>query len=216
MANNNQEGKAIKAGVGYTIGNIFCKGLSFLSAFIFARLMSPADYGIYNTFSSYVSILAVIIGFALHVSIKNAKLDFEDRLGDYCSSLTLLTLGNTALLLALAFLFRQWLGEALSIPSTLVAIVVVESFSTAMMQFYNDYLAVHFQSRRYLLISLTYAVAGTVLSVILVCTVFSDARYLGRALGTMIPLLLIAAYILGVLYRKAWPKANREFWKYGL
>lgn len=216
MDNNNQGKRAIKAGVGYTVGNIFCKGLSFLSAFIFARLMTPADYGIYNTFSSYVSILAVVIGFALHVSIKNAYLDYGDRLGSYCSSLTLLTLGNTAVIFVFALIFREALGEVLSIPSVLVAVVVVESFSTAMLQFYNDYLAVHYQSRKYLAISLTYAVSGTVLSVILVCTVFSDTRYLGRALGTMIPLLLIAIYILWMLYRNARPRVNREYWKYGL
>ena len=186
MADNNQGSRAIKAGVGYTIGNIFCKGLSFLSTFIFARLLSTADFGIYNTFSSYVSILAVMIGFALHVSIKNAYLDYGDRLDNYCSSISLLTVGNSLLLFALAWIFRRKLGEVLSIPTAMVAIVVVESFSTAMMQFYNDYLAVHFLSKKYLLISLTYAVAGTVLSVILVCLVFPNERYLGRALGTMI------------------------------
>ena len=216
MADNNQGSRAIKAGVGYTIGNIFCKGLSFLSTFIFARLLSTADFGIYNTFSSYVSILAVMIGFALHVSIKNAYLDYGDKLDGYCSSISLLTVGNSLLLFALAWIFRRKLGEVLSIPTAMVAIVVVESFSTAMMQFYNDYLAVHFLSKKYLLISLTYAVAGTVLSVILVCLVFPNERYLGRALGTMIPLLCIAVFILFTIYRKARPKVNREYWKYGL
>ena len=216
MADNNQGSRAIKAGVGYTVGNMFCKGLSFLSTFIFSRLLSTAEFGIYNTFSSYVSILAVVIGFALHASIKNAYLDYGDKLGSYCSSVSLLTVGNSVVLFSLACIFRRQLGELLSIPSAMVAMVVVESFATAMMQFYNDYLAVHYLSKKYLVISLTYAVAGTVLSVLLVCLVFPDARYLGRALGTMIPLLCIAVFILFAIYRNARPKPNREYWKYGL
>ena len=61
MADDKLGKKAIKAGLGYTIGNVFCRGFSFVSAFVFARLMSTADYGIYNIFASYVSILSVVI-----------------------------------------------------------------------------------------------------------------------------------------------------------
>ncbi len=216
MSDGGQGKKAVKAGISYTIGNIFCKGLSFVSAFIFARLMIPADYGIYNTFSSYVSILAVVIGFALHSSIKNARFDYAGRVEEYCASVTLLTLANTVFLLALAVIFKNRLSELLSIPATMVILVVLESFATAMLQFYNDYLAINFLSRKYLAVSLFYAVSGMVLSVFLVTTVFSSQRYLGRAFGTAIPLILISVYILFTLYQKARPKAKREYWKYGL
>ena len=216
MADEQQGRKALKAGLGYTVGNILCKGLSFLSAFIFARLMTPADYGIYNTFSSYVSILSVAIGFALHASIKNARMDYENRLGSYCSSVTLLTIGNSLLFFLIAVIFRDSLSTALSIPATMVIIIVLESFATAMMTFYNEYLAVNFQSKRYLIISLVYAVSGTALSVLLVTTLFSQQRYLGRAYVTMVPLLFVAVYILYVIYRNHRPKVNLEYWKYGL
>lgn len=216
MSDGGQGKKAVKAGISYTIGNIFCKGLSFVSAFIFARLMVPADYGIYNTFSSYVSILAVVIGFALHSSIKNARFDYAGRVEEYCASVTLLTLANTVFLLALVVVFKNRLAELLSIPAAMVVLVVLESFATAMLQFYNDYLAINFLSRKYLAVSLFYTVSGMVLSVFLVTTVFSSQRYLGRAFGTAIPLILISVYILFTLYGKARPKANREYWKYGL
>ncbi len=68
-------GNAIRAGLNYTVGNLLTKGLSFLSVILFARLMSTGDYGIFNTFSSYVSMLGVVIGVAMHVSVRNAKLD---------------------------------------------------------------------------------------------------------------------------------------------
>lgn len=41
--------KALHAGIGYTIGNILVKGISFISIPIFARLLSVNDYGIVNT-----------------------------------------------------------------------------------------------------------------------------------------------------------------------
>lgn len=216
MPGNEQGKKALKAGLSYTIGNIFCKGLSFISAFIFARLMTPADYGIYNTFCSYVSILAVAIGFALHVSIKNAKIDYEKKLSEYCSSISLIVVANSVFLIALSLVYKQQLSEILSLPAMMVVIVVIESFANAMLMLYNDYLAVNFLSKKYLVISLVYAIVGMGLSLILVTTVFSDMRYMGRAFGTMIPLLCIALYILSTLYKTSAPKINREYWKYGL
>ncbi|MEA4965623.1 MAG: oligosaccharide flippase family protein [Oscillospiraceae bacterium] len=216
MSEQNRDHKVLKAGLSYTVGNMLSKGLSFFSIFIFARLMTPADYGIYNTFGAYVSILAVVIGFALHTSIKNARMDYGERLDSYCSSVTILTLGNSALLLVVALLFSGPLSQLLSISRTLVILVVLESFATAMLSFYYDYLAINYLSREYLAVSLLYAIFGIGLSVVLVTTVFSGARYMGRVFGTLIPLLAVAVYALFRFYRKSRPTVNREFWKYGL
>lgn len=214
--NEPKENKVLKAGLSYTVGNMLTKGLTFLSVFIFARLMTPADYGIYNTFSSYVSILAVIIGFALHASIKNARMDYGDQFGSYCSSVTLLVLGNSALLLVLSIIFIKPLSSLLSISETLVILVVLESFATAMLSFYYNYLAVNYRSRQYLSVSLLYAVSGITLSVILMLTVFRSVPYVGRAFGTLIPLMAISVFIFYQLFKENRPKVNREYWKYGL
>ena len=53
--------KALRSGIGYTIGNIFIKGINFLTLPIFSRLLSPEEFGIYNVFASYDLILFVIL-----------------------------------------------------------------------------------------------------------------------------------------------------------
>ena len=105
MANESSGKKALKAGLGYTVGNMLVKGLSFLAIPLFARLMTVEDFGIYSTFSSYVMIMTVLAGFTLHTSVRNAKLDYVDLTGSYCSSVTLLVIGNSLLLLALSLVF---------------------------------------------------------------------------------------------------------------
>ena len=69
----NASNKIVKAGLGYIIGNYLLKGLTFLTIPIFTKLLSTTDYGVYNSFVAYESILSIIIGFALHSSYKNAK-----------------------------------------------------------------------------------------------------------------------------------------------
>ena len=141
--NTNQ--KALKAVLGYTIGNIFIKGLSFVSLPIFSRLMSVSDYGIYSTFASYVAVLCIVIGFALHVSIKNALYDFPGKLHEYSSSVSLLTLFNTVVLLFVGCLFASPLGKLLGLESPLIILLVVESAATTLITLYNHILAVDYQ-----------------------------------------------------------------------
>ena len=105
MQNESSGKKALRAGLGYTIGNILVKGLTFISIPIFARLLSVADYGLYNTFGSYVTIMTFVVGLTLHTSVRNAKLDFPDRIDAFCSSVTIIILLNTALLAVLSVIF---------------------------------------------------------------------------------------------------------------
>ncbi len=217
MAKDSSGKKAVQAGLGYTIGNVFVKGLSFLAIPIFARLLSVADYGVYSTFSSYVSIMTIVVGLALHSAIKNAKLDYKGRLNPFCSSVALLVLFNTGLCLVLSIVFASPLAALLSLERpSLVVLIILESFGMTMISYYNNVLAVDFRYKTYLVLSLIYAVSGIVLSVLFIVTVFSQERYLGRILGTLLPAVVIGLYVLVGLFRTARPRCNREFWRYAL
>ena len=135
MANESSGKKALKAGLGYTVGNMLVKGLSFLAIPLFARLMTVEDFGIYSTFSSYVMIVTVLAGFTLHTSVRNAKLDYAERTGSYCSSVTLLVIGNSLLLLALSLAFAAPLAcdeVAVCEPEVIaVGVCLSEDFSSS-------------------------------------------------------------------------------------
>lgn len=118
MQNESSGKKALRAGLGYTIGNILVKGLTFISIPIFARLLSVADYGLYNTFGSYVTIMTFVVGLTLHTSVRNAKLDFPDRIDAFCSSVTIIILLNTALLAVLSVIFAGAAGRGCSASSS--------------------------------------------------------------------------------------------------
>ena len=209
--------KAARAGVGYTIGNILVRGISFISMPIFARLMTLSDYGIYNTFTSYVNIFALVVGFALHSSIKNANIDNPEKVNDYTSSVSLLILFSAAFWAIIAVIFRIPIAILLSLEHPyLLVLVVLESLGISLISFYNCYLAIEYKYKEYLILSLIFASLGIGLSIAMILTVCSGERYLGRIIGTLVAALVMGAYILIRLYKKAKPKINKEFWKYGL
>ena len=69
--------KVIKAGFGYTIANYLIKGLAFFTLPIFTRLLTTADFGIYNTFLAYENILTVILGVSFYSSFNAARFKFS-------------------------------------------------------------------------------------------------------------------------------------------
>ena len=91
------EGKntALKAGLGYTIGNVLVKGINFLTIPLFSRLLTPAEFGVYNVFLSYDSILTVLVGFAMATSVKSAHYEFKKTVNhSYIQKLYAKTIGD--------------------------------------------------------------------------------------------------------------------------
>ena len=201
MAKESSGKKALKAGVGYTAGNILLKGITFLSIPIFARLLTVEDYGVYSIYTSYVSVMAMLVGCTLHASIKNAVYDYKDKLRQYCSSVTLITLLNMVLLLVVWGLFGGQIAKVLGLEQSLLALMVLESGALAVTNFYNAYLAVDYRYREYLYLSLIYAVGSVVLSVGLITTVYSHQGYMGRAVGAAAAAIAAAVYMLVRLFR---------------
>lgn len=178
--------------------------------------MTVEDFGIYSTFSSYVMIMTVLAGFTLHTSVRNAKLDYVDLTGSYCSSVTLLVIGNSLLLLALSLVFAAPLARSLSLEQPyLPALIVLESFGMAMLTFYNSVLSVDYKYKEYLVLSLVYAVAGIGGSVLLILTLCRGQGYLGRILGTLIR--GAGGHLCGVPpVAEGPPRISREYWRYGM
>lgn len=208
-----ENGKVSKAGIGYTIGNYLIRGLGFLTLPIFARLLSAADYGAYNTYVAYESILFIFVGMALHTSFKNARLKFSNEFNEYISSCILLLFLNTACFLFLGNTIIGCLGFS---NHTYVTILILHSFSTAIIGYYNSYLSIYYRSQSYVKISLFNAVANIMLSVILIVTVFKENRSDGRIIGIFLPSFFIAVGIVHYFWKQSKPKISGKYWEYAL
>ena len=151
--------KVIKAGIGYTIGNYFLKGLSFFTIPIFARVLSTEDYGVVNIFGAYEGFLFVIVGLAIHSSFKNARYKYRYEsegaitgkdYGTYVSNSYLLICINAGLWLTLAFVFSSfWIG-VLKINTFLIILLVVNSTANAIVTAYNSDASLNYEYKKFL------------------------------------------------------------------
>lgn len=214
MENNKK--KVIKAGIGYTVGNYLIKGLTFLTIPIFARLLESSDYGMYNTYIAYESIVYIIIGLALHTSFKNAKYKYLNDFDGYVSSCVLLGLVSAAVWLVGLNAVYGLISNLLELERWVVNLLLLHSFGSALIQYYNAYVGLYYDYSRFLKLSFINAVANIFGSIILIVCVFSNFRYYGRIIGTALPVIIIGGYIIWYFFKKSKPKKNNEMWKYAL
>ena len=206
----------IKAGLGYTVANYFVKGLAFLTIPIFARILSTEDYGLYNTYLAYESVLSAFVGLALHVSLKNAKYKFESQYQTYVSSITVLLIASLIAWEIIGAVLFPLYKDVVGFPRYIIAALILQCFCTTVLYLYNVHLSLSYSYKKYLLAAAANAIGNCLLSVLLILTGFKDQRYIGRILGTIIPLLVISICIIGYFWRRSKPSINKAYWKFGL
>ena len=206
--------KATKAGAWYTIANILLKGCVFLSLPIFTRLMSTADFGIYNTYIAYEGIVTAILGLGLYGTVKNAKLDFKESFDEYLSSTVSMSVLGLALVLAISNLFYPLYADFMGFSRFIINCLILQSFGSYLIYFYGSKLNIEFKYKSYVFLSCFNTIGNIACSIFLILVVFPNEKYLGRILGSALPLMLIGTIITLVLWRQGRIFYNKRYWKY--
>jgi len=209
-------GKVTKAGAGYVIGNYLLKGITFLSAPIFTRLLTTADFGLYSTYMSYVSIFYIIIGFSLHVSTNNAKYKYKEDLYRYLSSIIGMILVSTCFWTIIGNIFFEWFEGWFGFDRVVFNCFIFHCLGDALLQVFNSEVSLNYKVKSYLKISAFNALLNMGLSIMLILTLFSEERYVGRIIGSFIPMGLAGLYVIYYFFKKAAPRFNKEYWRFGL
>lgn len=173
-----------KAGTYYFIGNIFNKGISFLTVPVFTRILSTADYGIVTTYNSWIGILSMIVGFALHMSVRMAAVDYKDKLDDFMSSIilfvTLTSFGITAVVASGI--------KLLHFDSNIVLVIIcmLQAYASATIEDYSNYLMMKYEYKARTALMILPNFISVVLSVYMIKYVLESDLYMGRIIPTAV------------------------------
>jgi len=209
-------GKAVKAGIGYTIGNTLIKGINFIAVPLFSRIMTTEEFGIYSVFISCDAILFVIIGMALHSSIKSAQYEFRGKINEYTSSISLIYLINLLVLALVSVLFGSSLSILFKLDKIIILMLVFHSFGSSVLTLYNSRISLEYSYKQYLLVAFINSFGNIVVSLFLMFTVFHSNHAMGRIIGITITTFILSVILLGDLYRKAIPHYNKYYWNFGI
>jgi len=121
--------KTLKASALYLFGNICTKAIAFITIPIFTRLLTTTEYGIVNTYSSWVHIASIVVTLSLYNSFRMAFVEKKEEFGSYCASI--LRLGTVFCLVSLfVSMLVVWIFPHLSTISWMIYGCIIQSFGT--------------------------------------------------------------------------------------
>lgn len=203
-----------KASTFYLIGNLFNKGMSFLTVPIFTRVLSTVDYGIVTTYNSWVAILSMIIGFATHMGIRSAFVDYRKEIDDVMSITTTFVLFVGAIFSMFIGLFSIFLK--ISFPIYLVILCIFQGLFSAVLENYSMYLMMQYKYKFRTALMILPNLLSVCLSIVSIIFILKSKLYMGRIVTTALVIIGFGILVLLLIYRKSQMFFNYKYLKYVL
>lgn len=213
--NHKAGSKEVKqASIYYLFGSLFSKGIAFITVPIFTRILSTTDYGIINTYSSWVAMLSVVLGFALHMSIRASFLDYQGRENDFLS-VTVTFVAVIGISVSAIVLLTFWLIHV-NVSLLLILLCLLQSISTAIIEDYSMFLMMQYRYKERTAIMVLPNLISSALSIAAILFVVKTNAYMGRIAPTCAVYILFCVIILVLVYKKSHVFFKREYISVGL
>lgn len=211
----NETPVAVKASVTYTVCSVLQKCLSFLTLPLFTRLMTTEQYGQYMVYTSWSSILTIVITLYLAFGCFNtAMVRFEEDADRYIAAIQGICTVLAAAFLAIYLPFRGLFNALFELPTALVLLMVAEIVMTFSLSCWYGKLRFSFRYKPVAAMTLLIAVLSPLLAYILVTA--SPEKGYARIAGYAVVVVAFggAIYIRNLLRGKSF--FHKQYWRYAL
>lgn len=210
-----QRGKALKAGAWYTVANILFRAVSIITAPIFTRLLTTADYGVVSNFTSWQNIIGVFTTLCAGSGIGRARLEFEKRFDGYLASVQMISTISSILGLSISVLFSDRIAAMFSLDKELIVAMFVYLCFYPSLRYRQETYRFEYKYFKNMLISIynTFFVVG--ISLILI--IFTDMPgYDARIIGMIVPAIVLGMIYYVQIFVRGIKEISVEFIKFAL
>ncbi len=202
-----------KAAAVYTICSIVQKCISIITLPLFTRLLSTEQYGQVTVYSSWSSLLVILLTLQLpYGSFSTAMVKFEDKRDEYIASVEGICLLLSAVFLIIYLPFRiQW-NKLFELPTFIMVLMVCDILAGTGIAFWSG--KKRFELRYKEVVAATIAVSILSPAVQLILVHYSDEKGYARIIGGVLVKALIGGviYVIGIIRGKR--LYDKTFWKY--
>lgn len=207
---------ALKAGSWYIISNFALKSILILTTPIFTRMLSPYEFGITYTYTSWLGIFTIIGTLDIYSCVQIARNDFDDKdINSFVSSI----LSLSTLSLALLYIAIKLIGEPaiqfIGLPPILVDIMFLEILFGNAFTIQQTKHRVYFHYKEFVAFSALIAILSPLIAIFLI-NLQRENLYYGKIIGNAMPKLIISFFIYLLIMRKGKCIYKKEYWKYAL
>lgn len=206
----------VNASIVYILGGFLLKGIGFITAPIFIRLLSVNEYGIVSIYNTWLSLLVIVFTLQIGSSLIPAKRDYKgEEFEKYLSSiLTLLTISSIVAML-LVLIFLNQISYITKLDNIVIIIMVISIFFVGNINFASSLSIKEENRKKYLKISFANIIISTVLSIVFII-MMDDKRYYGRILGMFFGSVIVGGVSYFKIINKTGFRIDKEHYKYCL
>ena len=79
--------KALKSGIWYTVSNLLVRSIGFITTPIFTRILTKEQFGAYNNYTSWLNIVLIFVTLNLESTLISARFDYKKKFDEYILSM---------------------------------------------------------------------------------------------------------------------------------
>lgn len=210
---NRYNSKALKSGIWYTAANFLTKSIGIITTPIFTRLLTKNEIGAYGNYTSWLSIMTILIALTLESTFISAKYEYEEEFDSYVSTMMLFSSVSAVIWLVLFNLFSRFAVERMHIDITYINCMCLYLVFLPVVNLFQAKERYRFGYKKSVLISCLIAVGTALVSMLMVVTM--QNKLTGRIWGSALPTIIIGA-VLAVLLLRAGHKFKFDYIKYAI
>lgn len=196
------------------LGKFALQGIAFITVPIFTRIMLPEEYGMYALYSSWVSLVSVIIGLQTSGAIPNARIKYPiKQYKEYLSSALSISFFSFILFSFICISLRKIISNVLQIDSYLIFCILLQSFFNYCLDFYLTCLIQEKKSKKNAIISILVSGSGTILALLFVLYL-KIPKYSSKIFGYLIPIIIGGGYSIVLIFSQGKTYVNKEYYRY--
>lgn len=209
MSNNNI--KALKSSAWYIAANFLTAASAFLTTPVFTRLLTQEQYGIYNNFTSWQSVLAILFTFNIQASLISARYDYEEDLDRYIFSTLSMSATSVLLWTLILNLFSDWTQAFFSLSMTYINLMMAHILFMKVFEMFQTEQRYFFKYKLQVFLSILSTLSSLVLSLLLVTQL--EDKLTGRIFGSVMPSIVIGLCLYLAFFAKG-RRVHFGYWKY--
>lgn len=189
----------LKASIWFTICSFLQKGIQFITAPIFTRILSPEDFGTVNVYNSWFQILLIVASLNLFQGVFNVgMIKFEENQYKYMSCSQCISILSTLIFFLVYILFPNFWNNIFQLPSILMIAMFVHILIYPSLQYWSGHQRFNYKYRMLIFVTLLISILEPLLNIVAIKTsqYKAPAKILSSVLVQGIIGIVFLVYIL--------------------
>lgn len=205
----------LRASVWFLVCSFLQKGISMITTPIFTRLLTTQEYGEFNVFNSWMSIITVFVTLNLYNGVFTRGLvKYEEDKDRYASALQGMCTFCILLGLAIYCTAHNFWNKIFEMTTTQALLMFIMIWATAVFNFWSVSQRVDFKYRALVVITLISSIAKPVLGIILVR--LANDKVTARILGLALVEVVTCTGLFVIQLRRGKALYIKKYWIHAL